>query len=454
MTYIFSDMKKFKTGHIALLLTLLLAGSLSLFTGCITPSGGRTLDTVYKTPADADRAIAFIEGQPGPRDIETSLIYASLLLSKQRLDEAEVEYQAVISQEPKNPEALFGLGVIEHYRQQPDIRNRYLDQVLAINPKHTGANLLRGQILLDQDKYTQAEPYFMAVLKQNKDDVAGLAGLANVYMRTERMDAAIAFLDRAIALEPRNAYLYVDRSRALVVKRKYNQAVKDLTKAIELEPNVEWHYLDRARIILGHFEDPDRAYADLKKAESLNPDNLFTCYYLAEILDDKGQFSQANAYYLKVLGMRPDFYYIFEPIAKIALMKGDYSTAQEYFLRAYSDYEPQWGYIFLSYYCMVKTGRKADGDKLLQDMAKKEKPESSVMEVYRYYLGRSGSVIVADKVAKEQDSVLRNRLLFYIAMKDDLDGNETLALKTMASVAETKGTMESDLARWYLNGKK
>jgi tetratricopeptide (TPR) repeat protein len=423
-------------------------------TGCVTTTTGNdTLASIYKTPADTDKAIAYIEKQGGERDISTRLVYASLLISKQRFEDARIEYQAVIDNESGNIEALFGLAVVSHYQEKPEERNSWLDKVLAIDPKHVGANILKGQIYLDEDKYKQAEPFFMTVLKQNKDDVAALSGLANVYMRTERMDPALAFMDRAITLEPNNAYLYVDRSRALIVKRKYNQALKDLGKAIELEPNVEWHYIDRARLLLSHFEDPDAAYSDLKKAESLSPDNLFTCYYLGEILDDKADYVQASKYFQKILAMRPDFFYIYESVAKIAFMKGDYGTAQLYFLKAYDEYDQNVGYVFIAYYCMVKTGKQADGEKMLADVAKGQKAESATLEVFRYYLNKSGAAIVSDKVAREQDPVLRNRLLFHVAMKDDLSGRADLAMATMQIIAETKGSFEADLSRWYLTNR-
>lgn len=415
-----------------------------------TVTAGGSLEEIYRSPGDADKAIQWIEKQQGSRDLPTRLIYGNLLLTRQRYDEARVEFEAVLSEDGKNTEALFGLAVADHYQGLPDQRNARLDKILGLDRTHAGANLMKGQILLDQDKYAQAEPYFMAVLKQNKDDVAGLSGLANVYMRTDRMDAAIAFLDRAVTLEPENAYLYVDRSRVLIVKRKFNRAFQDLTRAVELEPDVEWHYIDRARLLLSHFEDPDTAYGDLKKAEKLNPDNLFTCYYLGEILDDKGEYKKAKEYFTKVLTMRPEFYYVYESVAKIAFMDGDYERSLEYFLKAWDSYEENPGYIFMSYYCMVKMDRQADGVKLLNETARKQKKDSPVLEVYRYYLGASGAGIVADMIAREQNAVVKNKLLFYVAMKDDLSGNDKLAKTTLQSIAETKGSFEADLAHWYL----
>jgi tetratricopeptide (TPR) repeat protein len=83
-------------------------------------------------------------------------------------------------------------------------------------------------------------------------------------------DWAIADLDKAIELDPKNAIAYDARGSAYGYNGDYDRAIFDLDKAIELNPNFANTYRNRGNAY-EHKGDHDRAIADYRKALELDP---------------------------------------------------------------------------------------------------------------------------------------------------------------------------------------
>lgn len=85
-------------------------------------------------------------------------------------------------------------------------------------------------------------------------------------------EGALADYDQGIMLSPRLGEGYVDRGAALIVLRRYDDALSDLDKGISLGANrIQIAYYDRAVVYeaLGNIR---AAYEDYKKAAEIQPD--------------------------------------------------------------------------------------------------------------------------------------------------------------------------------------
>jgi Trypsin-like peptidase domain/Tetratricopeptide repeat len=87
----------------------------------------------------------------------------------------------------------------------------------------------------------------------------------------ENYQGAIADYTKAIALDPKFAKAYNDRSLIYIYLKRNNEALADVNQAIQLDPNLAEAYGNRANIYIK--SNPQQAIADVKKVLTINPKN-------------------------------------------------------------------------------------------------------------------------------------------------------------------------------------
>ncbi len=92
----------------------------------------------------------------------------------------------------------------------------------------------------------------------------------NNFFALKEYTRAITEYNRALELDSRNVYVYINRALAYNQIGKYDLAIEDCTKAIELNPNSPLAYITRSSSYneKGKY---DLALADCNKAVSLDP---------------------------------------------------------------------------------------------------------------------------------------------------------------------------------------
>lgn len=450
-------------GISALVLTIMLSGCNTHPPG-ITAENDSAVEKPLKEPVsiveqlsslqsveDTDEALAVLEASSEILTIDERIVMAALQISEGKLTEAGKTLDAVLMDEPENPDAVYTYALLEDAENLPVARDARLEEALRLDPSHVDAHLFQGMVRLGNRDYAHANENFSFILNIQPENFLALSGAATAQMNLDNLDKSIELLDRAIKLEPEYAYLYVDRARAWKGLKKYGKAEDNLTEAINLEPDVEWHYLDRARIRIQYFHDLEAAYEDLVKLNSINPDNFFGNVYMAGILDDWKRYDEAELSYLKVLKARPNYGFAHEPLAKIAYMDGRYEDAKDHFIQAY-DFEPRdVCYILSAAICMEKTGDKRSAKQLLKDVAPRVTRGTLEYEMFRYYLSPGSDFFISDKIKKEENEELRSRMYFYLGAQYDLIDLRKSALAAYGNVMDKSEFYESDLATWELS---
>jgi tetratricopeptide (TPR) repeat protein len=97
----------------------------------------------------------------------------------------------------------------------------------------------------------------------------------------ENYQGAIADYTKAIALDPKFAKAYNDRSSVYFYLKRNNEAIADVNQAIQLDPNLVEAYGNRANIYLK--SNPQQAIIDAKKALTISPKNADAYFTLAFI---------------------------------------------------------------------------------------------------------------------------------------------------------------------------
>jgi tetratricopeptide (TPR) repeat protein len=110
---------------------------------------------------------------------------------------------------------------------------------------------------------------------------------------TQDVDEKIALLDKAIELNPKPGYYYIQRGRAYLAKQEYNKSLVDLDKAVEAIPNSFAAYNLRGLAYDG-LDKQAQAMTEFNKAISLNP-------AYAEAYSNRGVVFYENKEYDKAL---------------------------------------------------------------------------------------------------------------------------------------------------------
>ena len=108
------------------------------------------------------------------------------------------------------------------------------------------------------------------------------------YIDKRDYDRAIADLNEAIRLDPRNSEAYNNRGWAYNGKGEYDRAIADTSEAIRLDSKNSAAYNNRGWAYIGK-RDYDRAIADLNEAIRLDPNNAKARSALARVEQARAQ---------------------------------------------------------------------------------------------------------------------------------------------------------------------
>jgi tetratricopeptide (TPR) repeat protein len=208
----------------------------------------------YQTAEDYATTAAQIE----PEDIQ-----ANLLLSEayDRLGDHEAAYaQLGLARRlaPNNPEVFFLLGKVAYARHMYSDAVEALESARKLGMSTADLFLYLGLSAGAMDDLASAENYFKLAVFKNDTSAAAWKGLAETYVRTKKWSEASPAVSKALALNPDDMELYIDRARVELNAGDFAAAAADLEK-VERSPDappITFYYLGHAYLRSG-----DRAKA-------------------------------------------------------------------------------------------------------------------------------------------------------------------------------------------------
>jgi len=207
-----------------------------------------------------------------PNLAEAHLELAALAAAQQDDSTAAKEIEAAAEQLPNSPlvpyyQAWIALrqGNIEDAIQNA---REALNRDLSLLPAYR----LLGQALIEAGKPGEAiQPLEVYVQFASQPDSEALGRLAQAYAQTGDGKKALALLDRALAQEPRNVALWIQRGNINLQLVEYESALNDFKTAMKLNARDFAANLGQGRALLGLQAYGD-AYMQLSKAEGLAHD--------------------------------------------------------------------------------------------------------------------------------------------------------------------------------------
>jgi|GEM_PF-3194158 len=225
----------------------------------------------------------------------------------------------------------------EHLKRGIDLYNRnqlnaaiteLYEVVESSAPDSEKAIALRylGMIEHSMDNYTKALSYFDRAIKYAPKDYQTLLQLSKSYRKLNRIDEALAAIDRAIEIKPDADELYVEKGNILYTQTQYIKAKDAYAKAVEIHAENPVALYNYALALL-KTGDTLKAVETLKQAASADRAGSVTYQAysrLGALLLENKQYEDAVKYLKFTLNMSPqtaDYYNL--SLALMALGKKD-----------------------------------------------------------------------------------------------------------------------------------
>lgn len=194
-------------------------------------------------------------GDPG--ECSSALAAARREYEQRRFDAAVVQFESAHAVCSQPSVTLLPLAQAQLMAQKFDASLRSLDALIGMQPKHTDALKLRGDVLYLVGRQQEAEKSMQAALEADPAHSASQYALGRIYYQQNRFPEAIKLLASLVEREPSNyrahdnlALCYVAVKQDADAMRHFKQALalvaKDHPEYDTVYANVARYFLDRA----------------------------------------------------------------------------------------------------------------------------------------------------------------------------------------------------------------
>ena len=239
-----------------------------------------------------------------PETIPDTLLAAQIAENAGDLNIAEQEYQKVLSESPKNSQAISGLTQLyitqKHYaKAEPLVRT-----ALKSHPDDPTLNAQLAAILNAQGKLPEAIASLEKLRQVHPQNPTIGAMLADAYLQSGDMNKAAALYPQVIAQTPQNTDLLDSYGQVLIRQKQYAQAIVQFQKAAKLDPSDinAWSGIAFASSETHQYRQELDALAHRAQ---LTPDTPATLFLWATAYDHLHQLKKAKDYYHRFLAAAP-----------------------------------------------------------------------------------------------------------------------------------------------------
>ncbi|MCK5665455.1 MAG: tetratricopeptide repeat protein, partial [Thiotrichaceae bacterium] len=168
---------------------------------------------------------------------EFTLARAVESYKKGDLDTAQAQFLNLLNIDPKNPDALYFMSMIDHRCGRSEVAEHRANDLLLQKPTDGKALNLLGTILMSQGKTDEALPHFEKGIKYNKKDPVLRVNAAICNIGLGKPEASIESCKVAIDLSPDYANAYNILGNAYMGKSDMENAAVSFKQALEKNPD-------------------------------------------------------------------------------------------------------------------------------------------------------------------------------------------------------------------------
>ncbi|CAD8070715.1 unnamed protein product [Paramecium primaurelia] len=225
--------------------------------------------------------------------------------------ELELESQKYFDQalltKPNQIQALTGKGLcVNTFQKQYDaevIINKALSLPTILshnNDKQSDIYAAKGDILLNQQKYAEANSFYDKALELDPNHLQSTFGKGQYFRLIENYDDAIEWYDKAIKLKPNHINSIWGKGESLRMQDKFRKAIVYFDRALKYHPK---HFLslygkgEALRMLKFNYD----ASVEYKQALELQPNHIKGLFGYGEVLKLMKKYQQSLVCYKKIL---------------------------------------------------------------------------------------------------------------------------------------------------------
>jgi len=222
-----------------------------------------------------------------------------------RLDQAQVLYQQILTNNPRDTDVLHLLGVLAFQAGRFDEAIAAAQNTLALRPDFAEAYFDLGNALSGKRQFDAAITAYRRAAELRPGFVDALINLGAACHQSRRFEEGIAALSSAIRLKPDSALAHDNLGVSLQTRGQLDEAIAAYTEAVRLNPNDPrlHNHLGYALEVKGQF---DQAIAASAAAIRLKPDYAEAHATMALALKRKGLLDDALNSCSGAMALAPD----------------------------------------------------------------------------------------------------------------------------------------------------
>ena len=180
-----------------------------------------------------------------PQQLHERYVNILKLMSEDEYDQSIIEFQQLISEHPDFHKAYKKIAEVYFFTNNLEAGQNYFENLLTENPKNPYALYALAKIDFKRQDYEHAIEKFKKSIELDAkfaDAYKYPGGLPEVYRTKEDLNSAIQYFGELIQADPKNACAYYGLANIHIRKYEWDEALRILTKSIELDPELTLAY--------------------------------------------------------------------------------------------------------------------------------------------------------------------------------------------------------------------
>ncbi len=276
-----------------------------------------------------------------PKNKRIGITYARMLISAQKLVEAQGEFGRLASLYPNDPDLILSLALISWENDLTDTAKAQLNRLIDMRQRESEAHTYLGRIAASEKDFNTAIEHFTKVHRGANYPQARIQ-LALIYAEIgEYVKAHNVLVIAREEMPDHEAQFYLAESEILTRQEKIPEAIELLTGALETHQEDTGILYTRA-MLLEQVDEYDQMETDLRKIISREPNNTAALNALGYTFADRNErLEEAASLIEKAYQLDPNDPAIIDSMGWIKYRMGDTETALTYLRKAYEAFQDQ-----------------------------------------------------------------------------------------------------------------
>ena len=241
-----------------------------------------------------------------PENDDARYALGLLLVQTNRLDEAAQQFERLASRDSRRDAAYYYLARIAESEQRPD------DAIASYRRVRRGEHRLNAQIraavlLAESSDLETARRHLHGVRSENSGETVRIYSVeAGLLTRATRYDEAMAVYDAALEELPGNSDLLYARGMLAVEMDRLDILERDMRDILSREPDNADALNALGYTLADRTDRYEEAYALIKRAIELKPDDHYIVDSLGWVLHRMGRHEEALVQLRRAMSLNPD----------------------------------------------------------------------------------------------------------------------------------------------------